>query len=106
MQPAEGPEPPDGYGNDPRQARHDSSIQQDLAARHRADGGILFSLPVLIAAPTEPKVTDVTAASTSAVFIGNDECIPTGMLGQPLLRIVVEDHLERFRHPESPGRRA
>jgi hypothetical protein len=105
VQPAEGPESPDSYGNKPRQARHDPSIQEDLAARHLTNGSVSSNLPILVAAPTEPKVTDVTSASTSAVLVGNHQCIPTRMLLQPMPCGVVEDDLEEFSHRAARRRR-
>jgi hypothetical protein len=105
VQPAEGPESPDSYRNKPRQARHDPSIQKDLTARHRADGGKTFRFAILMAAPTEPKVTDVTAASTAAVVVGNHQCIPTWMLVQPMPCLVVEGHFEGVRHLAARRRR-
>jgi hypothetical protein len=105
MQPAQGPESPDGYRNAPRQTGHDPSIEEDLAARHLTNGRVSSSVDILIAAPTEPKVTDVTSASTSAVLVRNHQCILTRMFLQPIPCGVVEDDLEEFSHRAARRRR-
>src|SRR6266851_3530621 len=48
--------------------------------------------------PTEPQVTDVTPASTAGVLMGDHQRILAGMLGQPLLRLLVKRHTERIGH--------
>lgn len=104
MQPAERPESADRHRNDVRQAGHDPSIEKEPAAGYLANVGESLGSAVLVAAPTEPKVTDVTAASTSSVLVRNDQGIATWMLPQPLTRGIVEVDLERVRHRGVPGR--
>ena len=96
MQPLERSEATNGDRDLARQARHDSRVEKDPPAGHRADinqCGLLIASP----APTEPQVTNVTSASTARVAIGDDEWIPVGMLAEPAPRPIVE-YDEEFVH--------
>ena len=93
MQATEGAEAPDRDRDPLRHARLDFWIEQDPPAGYFAnidERGLL----VASAAPTEPQVTNVTAASTAGVAEGDDECIPAGMLIEPLPCPLVEDNGE------------
>ena len=84
VQTAKGSDAADRNGDGGRHARQDSSVEQDSATGHLANLDKLFGLLISHSAPTEPQVTDVTAASTAGVLVGNHQCIRARMLGQPL----------------------
>jgi len=69
---------------------HDPPVEQDPAAGRLANVDELLGVLIARLAPTEPQVTDVTPASTAGVLIGDHQGILAGMLGQPLLRLLVE----------------
>ena len=77
---------------------HDSPVEQDPATDHLANLDKLPGALVPRSAPTEPQVTDVTPASTAGVLIGDHQRILAGMLGQPLLRLLVKRQKERVGH--------
>jgi len=56
---------------------HDPAVQQDPAPVYLADSDrplrFLFSPP----APTEPQVTDVTAASAATILVRDDQAVGT-----------------------------
>ena len=98
MQSPERPESPDRYRDDLRQARHDTPVQEDAAPCHLSNFDELLAIRVAVAAPTEPQVTDVTAASTSRVVVRDDERVVARVLGQPGLRRIVEHDVECPNH--------
>jgi hypothetical protein len=69
---------------------HDSPIEQNPATGCLANVDELLGVLSSRLAPTEPQVTDVTPASTARVLIGDHQGILAGMLGHPLLRLLVE----------------
>jgi hypothetical protein len=97
VQPLERSEATDGDRDSPGHARHYSRVEEDPPTGHRAD---IDQLRPFIAspAPTEPKVTNVTSASTTRVAIGDDELIPVGVLGEPATRPIVEYDIELVHH--------
>lgn len=103
MQAAERSQSPNGDRNDSRHARHDASIQEQLAVGNLADVDQLVQARIAVAAPTEPEVTNVTPASTSSVLISDDERILTRVLVQPPARLLVEGDVEDLSHREAPA---
>jgi len=88
--PSERSEAANGDGDRAGHAGHDSRVEKDPPAAHRADvdqRGPVITSP----APTEPQVTNVTSASTAGVAVGNDERIPAGVLVEPLACPIVEN---------------
>ena len=79
-------------------ARRDSRVKKDSPAGHRPD--IDQARPLIASpAPTEPQVTNVTSTSTARIAVGDDECIPVGMLAEPSPRPIVEFDSELVHHP-------
>ena len=76
-------------------------VEKDLPAGHVSD---IDQLRPFIAspAPTEPKVTNVTSASTARITVGDDERIPSGMLVEPAPRPLVEFDRELVHHEIMP----
>jgi len=72
-----------------RHPRHDARVEKDPTAGHFADIDEV-GLVGALAAPTEPQVTNVTTASTAGVAIGDDECVPVGVLVEPAPCLVIE----------------
>src|SRR5207245_11215211 len=69
-------------GDDARHASNDTRVEKDPPAAYRTDidqPGRFIGLP----APTEPKVTDVTAASAARVAVGDDKRLPVWVLLEP-----------------------
>ena len=103
MEPLEWSEATNGDRDLARHARHDSRVDEDPPAGHRADidqCGPLIASP----APTEPQVTNVTSASAARIAIGDDERIPIGVLLEPIPCPIVE-YDEEFVHHAIMARR-
>jgi hypothetical protein len=98
VQAAKRPNPADGDRDHTRHPRHDPAVKQDAAPTELADvdqvGGLLVPAP----APTEPQVTDVTAASTSGVREGEHEGHLAWVLGEPSACLRVDLHDEHLHH--------
>src|SRR3989454_8400670 len=80
-----------------RDARHDSRVEQDPPAGYRPDvdqGRLLIVLP----APTEPQVTNVTSTSTARIAVGDDKRIPVWVLLEPAPCGIVEFDDEVVHH--------
>jgi hypothetical protein len=75
----------------------DSRVEKDSAAGHRADVDQLGPF-IASPAPTEPQVTNVTAASTARVAVGDDERVLAGVLREPPPRPLVEFDSELVHH--------
>src|SRR5439155_24994785 len=97
VQAAEGADTTNGDRYHARGTRHDSRVEKDPPAGYRADvdqGRLLIGLP----APTEPQVTDVTAASAARVAVGDDKRIPVWVLLEPAPCGIVEFDDEVVHH--------
>lgn len=94
MQAPEGPEAPNADRDPAGHPGHDSAVQEDAPPLDRTDRDqprrLLFPPP----APTEPQVTNVTAASAAAILVRDDEGIGARSLPQPAEGFAVEDDLE------------
>src|SRR5713226_7155227 len=93
VKPLERSETTNGDWDLPRHAGHDSRVDKDPPAGHRADVDQLGPF-IASAAPTEPQVTNVTSASTARIAVGDDEGITAGMLLEPAPRPIVEYDIE------------
>jgi hypothetical protein len=79
-----------------RHAGHDAWIEQQTPAGLLANVDELGPASILLAAPTEPEVTNVTSTSTSMILIGDDQGVLTRMLQEPPTRLVVDPYGERL----------
>jgi hypothetical protein len=74
VQSTQWPDPPNGDGNPLRHSKDDAPIQENPTTGHVAN--VDHGRPLVSAlAPTKPHVTNVTAATTPTVFIGDNEGI-------------------------------
>ena len=97
VQPLERSEATNGDRDLARHAGHDSRVDKDPPAGHRADVDQLGPF-IASAAPTEPQVTNVTSASTARVAVSDDERIVVGMIGEPAPCPIVEYDIELVHH--------
>ncbi len=98
MQTAKGSEAADRHRDRGWHPGHDSPVEQDPATGRLANIGELLGVLISRLAPTEPQVTNVTPASTAGVLIRDHQRILAGMLGEPLLRLLVEGDRKSTNH--------
>jgi hypothetical protein len=94
VQAAERPDAADRNGDRGWHPGHDPPVEQDPPTGNFADVDQLVRVLVLLATPTEPEVTDVTAASAARVSVGDHHRIGGRMLGQPVAGLFVEGDQE------------
>ena len=90
MQAAEWSDPAHRDRDRVRHASHDPAVEKDPPAADLADVHQVIGALVFWTTPTEPEVTDVTAASTAGVLIRDHHGIRARMLGKPAPGLVVE----------------
>ncbi len=98
MQTAKGSEAADRHRDRGWHPGHDSPIEQDPATGRLPNIDEVLGVLISRLAPTEPQVTNVTPASTAGVLIGDHQRILAGMLGEPLLRLLVEGDQKGTNH--------
>ena len=90
MQAAEGSDPGDRDRDGVWHPADNPVVEKDPLAADLADVDQPAGVLILSPTPTEPKVTDVTAASAARVLIRDHHGIRARMLGQPAPGLVVE----------------
>ncbi len=100
MQSAQWPDASNGDGYLLGHSADDALVDEDPPAGHVANVDERRPLVSLLA-PTQPHLTNVTAAATAAIFVSNNEGIPAWMLVQPAARLVIKYDYERFAHQQA-----